>query len=100
MRSVLHSDLIAAARLLRSRPSEMRSWVLARLIAESTLADAWLRRTGALHPIWGDGSLATAAFRRGVPAQFALRDREYCLCLAKVCEALANLQHSSDTLEL
>ncbi len=99
MRVPLHSDMLAVARVLRERPHDMRSWLLCRLISEAISAEAWVRREGECHPAWGDGALASAAFRRGVPAQYSLGDRDYCLCLAQVAETLANLSRRTGTSE-
>ena len=99
MRPPSHSDLLAAARVLRARPGEMRGWVLSRIIDEAEGAHAWVRREGAAHPVWGDGTLAASAFRRGVPPQFDLGDGEYCRCIARVALAFANPRCNSDSVE-
>ena len=84
-----HSDLIALARLIRARPTEMRRWVLARVLCEATAAAEWMGAHGSCHPVWGDGTLMAAALRRGPLPQFGLDDRDYCTCLASAVRALA-----------
>ncbi len=89
MRPPGHGDLIAAARVLRLRPVHLRRWCLLRLFAEADAADARGVAGRGMHPIWGDGSLMTAALRRGAVPDFGPTDPDYCRCLALVADALA-----------
>ena len=50
------------AALLAARP-EARPALAGRIVAEARAADAWRRRMGRAHPLWGDGSLMAAALR-------------------------------------
>lgn len=52
----------AVAALLAARPGA-RPALAARIVAEARAADAWRRRMGRAHPLWGDGSLMAAALR-------------------------------------
>lgn len=90
MRVPTHTDLIVLARVLRACPNEMRDWVARRILEEADSANRCLIAENVPHPVWGDGTLASAALRRGVPPQFSLSDPEYCLCLMSVARALAD----------
>lgn len=89
MRPALHGDAVSVARVLLGVRPERRSWVLARLLREADLAHGYLRRRRRAHPIWGDGSLMTAALRRRPLAEPALDNADYCRCLAMTYRALA-----------
>lgn len=89
MRPLGHGDLIVAARLLRTRPPAQRDWVLRRLCAEARAADIHVLAGRGMHPRWGDGSLMTAALRRGPLPDFGPTDADYCRCLSFVAAAAA-----------
>ena len=89
MRAAGHGDVLAAARVLcRTLPSR-RDWVLRRIIREADLAQGRVRRGLPGHPLWGDGSLMSAALRRRPEAAPTLQDKGYCLALALVYRVLA-----------
>lgn len=85
-----HGDLMAVARLMRSKPREMRGWVMARVLDEARAARHWMADTKTCHPVWGDGTLMSAALRRGRPPSYALDDPEYGACLADVARAVSD----------
>lgn len=87
---LMHGDAVAAARVLLRHPRERRPWVLHRMLAEAALADAWRRRTGRMHPLWGDGSLMAAALRRPAACEPPLSDPSWCRLMAYVYLALAH----------
>jgi len=88
VRQVLHADVVAAARVLLSETDEGRAGLLARMLDEAHWADLYRKRTGRAHPIWGDGSLMTAALRRPAPPEPPLSDSRYCGCLVQVLQAI------------
>ncbi len=88
MRQILHGDVVAAARVLRAVPEAARPGLIARLLDEAHWADLYRKRTGRAHPVWGDGSLMTAALRRAPPPEPTLSDGRYCSCLVQVLQAV------------
>jgi len=88
----MHGDVVAAARVLFAQPSEQRQTLIGRLLREAGWADAYRRSVGRVHPIWGDGSLLTAALLRRPPPEPQLSDSDYCTCLAEVFDALIELR--------
>lgn len=88
MRPVLHGDVSNAARALLGVPKTMRSGLLDRLIREAEAADRHVRRTGRLHPLWGNGSLMSAARKRVLVTEPGFDDSEYCQCFGEVLEQL------------
>lgn len=88
MRPVLHGDVVAAARVLYVLPEALRLAELKRLIRKARWADAFRRQSGKVHPVWGDGSLMTAALAAVPPPEPPLDDADYCGCLAMVFEGL------------
>ena len=69
-------------------PPEARAALAARIVAEARAADAWRRRMGRAHPLWGDGSLMAAALRhaaRPLPPSFGPEARR---ALRQVLDAL------------
>ncbi len=87
---LMHTDAIAAARVLRRHRHERWPWVMHRMLAEAASADAWRRRTGETHPRWGDGSLMAAALRRQSAGEPPLSDPAWCRLIAYVYLSLAH----------
>ncbi len=92
MRPVMHGDVVAAARVLVAEPCARRHAVLGRLLQEAGWADAYRRDSGRVHPMWGDGSLMTAALLRRPGREPGLSDTDYCGCLAMVLETLVTVR--------
>ncbi len=88
MRPVLHGDVSAAARALLAAPQWERQKLCALLIAEADLADQHVRRTGDLHPIFGNGSLMAAARSRRLADESDFGDIQYCQCFEMVLSQL------------
>ena len=88
MRRVLYGDVTAAARALLAAPPETRDRLLVRLFAEAEAADAHRRATGRAHPLYGTGSLMSAALAHTVAREPCLDDPAYAACMADVFEAL------------
>ncbi|WP_341213569.1 hypothetical protein [uncultured Limimaricola sp.] len=63
MRPILPGCLDRAMAALLAVPPGARPALAARLVTEARTADAWRKRQGRAHPLWGDGSLMSAALR-------------------------------------
>lgn len=88
MRPVLHGDVSNAARALLHVPRVLRKDLCARLIAEAEAADIHARREGRLHPMWGNGSLMSAARKRILADEPTFDDADYCACFEMVLRGL------------
>lgn len=63
MRPILPGCLDLGVAALLAVPPGARAGLAARIVAEARVADAWRKRQGRAHPLWGDGSLMAAALR-------------------------------------
>lgn len=90
MRPLLLSDVTAAARALLAVPEVGRHALCARLLREADWADRYARRLGKVHPLWGNGTLKAAAFRRVLAAESTFDDLAYCSCFELVLTCLAD----------
>jgi len=88
MRPVLHGDVVAAARALYQVEAGVRADALEDLFQRAAWADDFRKRTGRVHPVWGDGSLMAVALGRDTPPEPLSSDSAYCDCLAMVFEGL------------
>lgn len=88
MRPVLHGDVSNAARALLQVPRGVRQNLCIRLIREAETADIYARRTGRLHPLWGNGSLMSAARKRVLADEPGFDDPDYCACFEMVLRQL------------
>ena len=89
MRPILHGDVIAAARAVMRLPPEMQAGALQRLLTQAQMADSYSKRTGRAHPLWGNGSLFTAALPPGTAApEPDLTDAAYLGALGRVTDAI------------
>jgi len=86
----MHGDLVAAARVLFGLPAARRNAAIGQLLRQAGWADRHRRKTGKLHPIWGDGSLMSAALNRRPGPEPSLDDPVYCACMALVLDALVD----------
>ncbi len=84
MRPVLHGDVSNAARALLNVPQMLRADLCVRMIREADAADAFARREGRLHPLWGNGSLMSAARKRVLADEPGFDNLEYCACFELV----------------
>ncbi len=89
MRRVLHGDVTAAARAMLAAPAEARARLLTRLLAEAETADTHRLQTGKAHPLYGTGSLMSAALTHPVAREPYLDDPDYASCMALVFDRLA-----------
>ncbi|MCE8511784.1 hypothetical protein KBY24_04375 [Ruegeria pomeroyi] len=94
MRPVLHGDVSAAARALLHAPAGTRRSLCRRMLSEAEMADAHVRATGRLHPLFGNGSLMSAARKRVLADEPGFDDPGYCRCFEIVLSALIHRQIS------
>ena len=88
LRPIFHGDVVAAARVIYPLEPGQRRRKLSEMITMSSWANRFRKQNGRAHPVWGDGSLMTAALANDPPPEPALDNREYCSCLALVFETL------------
>lgn len=93
MRAIGHGDVVSTACAVLGLPSRARRRAVLRLLDQAHAADAYRKRFGRAHPIWGNGSLMAVA--RGVQVPGAgvrteprLGDLRYCRCLAQVFDII------------
>ncbi|MCL3883721.1 hypothetical protein [Marivita sp. GX14005] len=65
MRPVIYNDVLAAVSFAASIPPDGRKAAIARIIADAEAAARYRMRSGAAHPVFGDGCLMAAALRHG-----------------------------------
>lgn len=94
MRPVLHGDVSNAARALLYVPRRLRRDLCARMLSEAEAADAHVQRSGRLHPLWGNGSLMSAARKRMLADEPSFDDADYCGCFEMVLRGLIARQVS------
>lgn len=75
MKPLIYNDVLAAVSVVAGVAPEARASLAADLIRQADLADAYRQAHCAAHPVFGDGSLMTAALRFGHrgPASFQCR---------------------------
>ena len=88
MRPVLPGDLDCAVAVVMAQPPETRADVAAKLLAQADLADRYRKRLGRAHPIYGTGSLMSAALGWPVGPRRRVYDASYCAALIVVLTAL------------
>lgn len=86
MRPLHHGDIACAARALLGLAPGLRRRACWRMIAEAEAAHAHMRRTGRLHPIWGNGALMASARRRPLPPEPDFDHADYRRCWRMVLE--------------
>lgn len=92
MRPIVPTDVSIAARALLAAPLEGRERLCRRMMLEADAALEHVNRTGVLHPIWGNGSLMSAAGRRRLAAIPGGDDLDYCNCMETVVFCLIEHQ--------
>ena len=90
MRPVMHGDISNAARALLYVPEGLRAGLCQRMISETEAADSYVQRVGRLHPLWGNGSLMSAARKRMLADEPTFDNVEYCACFEMVLKQLAD----------
>ena len=88
MQRVAVADAVLVARVLARVPGRLRPWALFRMVREAEAACEHMRRSGAMHPMWGDGSLMAVAMRRPRDAEPLLDDWVFLGCLQLVLAVL------------
>jgi hypothetical protein len=88
MRPVLHGDVSNAARALLYAPRIVRKDLCARMIEEAEAADIFAQQRGRLHPLWGNGSLMSAARKRMLADEPSFDNADYCECFEMVLRGL------------
>ena len=88
MRPVLHSDIVAAARVLLALPKEGRLQAMRKMLERAGAADLYRKRFRKHHPDWGNGSLMAVAMRYKMRPEPFMDDLDYCRCLMLVFESL------------
>lgn len=88
MRPVLHSDVVAAARVLLRWPQHQRRGVMREMLEQASIADLHHKRLKCGHPIWGNGSLMAVAMARDMAPEPFLDDVSYCHCFLVIFEEL------------
>lgn len=84
MRPVRYSDVSALTATLLAAPKEARSDVCAQVLREVDLADRYVRALGTLHPLWGNGTLSSAAAKHPQNTSGCFDDAEFCACFEMV----------------
>jgi hypothetical protein len=87
MRRLVPADLDAAARALLAVPPTARQRLAGRLVVEADAADRYRRRFGRAHPIWGNGTLESAARSRGFAVAQCDSQAERDACRLMIVEA-------------
>lgn len=88
MRPVMHGDVVSAACAVLPLPAPQRRGAILRMLAQARAADAYRKRFGRAHPLWGNGSLMAVARGHRVGPEPGLGDPAYCACLAQVFDTL------------
>ncbi|WP_425083002.1 hypothetical protein [Ruegeria profundi] len=73
-------------------PKRSRRSLCIKMVAEAELADRHVQRTGRLHPLYGNGSLMTAARTRVLADEPGFDDLDYCQCFEMVLRQLIRRQ--------
>lgn len=88
MRALAPADISVAARALLCLPETARETMIACMVSEAEAADRYRKQVGRSHPLWGNGTLESAARNRPLAAPRSLSDSDYLSCLALVLDAL------------
>lgn len=88
MRRILHGDVSSAARALLVVSAVHRTELCKRMIHQAEDADVFARHTGYAHPVWGNGSLMSAARKHVLATEPGFDDVEYCQCFEIVLHLL------------
>ncbi len=94
MRQLAPADLAVAARALLQVPEEARIRCAEMLLSQSQAADAYRKRFGRAHPLWGDGTLESVARGRDLAPAQPMTNSDYLSCMAIVLEAVLSRETS------
>ena len=90
MRPILPPDLDLLTRVLLPLPVEKRAGAISIMLNAADLADRYRKRTGRLHPVYGDGSLLSVALQQGPLTVGPFADAGYCAALGNVLDGIAD----------
>jgi hypothetical protein len=65
VKSVVYNDVLAAVAYVASHPKDARETALSSLFEQVRQAEAYTERYHCAHPVFGDGTLVSAALRHG-----------------------------------
>ena len=82
-------EVRAVAQALRAVPSALRPRRMRRILLAMEMARSHIRRTGRLHPLWGQGRLSDVLDRLPRAAPGAPTDADWCDCQVTALLALA-----------
>lgn len=94
MRPLLHGDISSAARVLLRVPEEFRDRLCAKMIREAESAHEYALRTGRLHPLFGNGSLMSAARKRVLANEPGFDNVDFCRCFEMVLRQVTRFRIS------
>ena len=95
MRTITHGDVSVVARAVRGMPSDEQQEFVRTLLVNAHAADRYCRKTGRVHPQWGNGSLMAAAHGAGVPTGHTpfMSDVSYLEAFAAVIHTILEWRH-------
>lgn len=88
MRPILPGDLDCAVAVVMAQPPATRAAVAARMLEQADLADRYRKKLGRAHPVYGTGSLMSAALCWPEGPRGRVYDASYCAALIVVLRAL------------
>ena len=88
MRPLGPGDLDCAVAVVMRQPPVERKAVAARLLFEADVADRYRKRLGRAHPVYGSGSVLSAALRWPDGPRGRVYDASYCAALIVVLTAV------------
>jgi hypothetical protein len=92
MRPVLPGDVSTAARALLAVPKHERPALAHLLVARADMAHGFAQTWGRAHPVWGTGSLMSAALHLPCHPEPVASDPAYALALIDVLRAVVACQ--------
>ncbi len=92
MRMVTHGDVVTAARFVTHLCPEARRGEILRFLDRAHAADLFRKRTGKIHPFWGNGTLHSAIGRAATAEPF-LSDSGYLESLCCVIQTILDWRH-------
>ena len=82
MRPVQLADLEVAVRVLLAMPGPARHQMVIQLYQEASIAEQYRKTTAKLHPLYGNGTLMSAAQKYAMMPRKAFCDADYLRCMA------------------
>ncbi|WP_394177235.1 hypothetical protein [Yoonia maritima] len=89
MRPVQLADLEVAVRVLLAVPVHARHQMVIQLYQEASIAEQYRKTTGKLHPLYGNGTLMSAAQKHAMMPRNAFCDPDYLRCMAILATELS-----------